>query len=163
MRRFHQKSTRKRQNVTPGRGTCKAISSSVKIEKGSILSISGAWDLSKRIPRAISDRMALVASIFIGSRAILGQNKVPRAFSSPGSQQATMEKRWFTSNYDVKTRLIFKKKEARRSFFTARNRGPSDTRTNGNRPCMSISATFSMPTSLSITPGLTRLFKGGGL
>ena len=63
-------------------GTCKATSNSVKIEKRLILSISGAWDLSKRIPRAISDRMALVSSIFVGSRAILAQNKVPRALST---------------------------------------------------------------------------------
>ena len=47
-----------------------------------ILSISGPWDLLETIPRAISDRMVPVPSDFVSSRAVLGQNKVPRALST---------------------------------------------------------------------------------
>ena len=49
-----------------------------------ILSISGPRDLLETIPRAISDRMVRVPSDFVSSRAILGQNKVPRTLSMPG-------------------------------------------------------------------------------
>ena len=47
-----------------------------------ILSIFGPRNLLGTIPRTISDRMVRVSSIFVGSRAVSGQNKVPRALST---------------------------------------------------------------------------------
>ena len=64
------------------RGGCKTTSIYVGVSKTFILSISGPWDLLETIPRAISDRMVRVPSDFVSSRAILGQNKVPRALST---------------------------------------------------------------------------------
>ena len=66
------------------RGGCEDTSIHVGVSKTFILSISGPWDLLETIPRAISDRMVRVPSDFVSSRAILGQNKVPRALSTSG-------------------------------------------------------------------------------
>ena len=69
-------------NSTTGTSIFAGFSCSVKIKKQSILCISGPWDISKRIPRAISVRMALVSSIFVDSHTILVQNKIPRALNT---------------------------------------------------------------------------------
>ena len=66
------------------RGGCETIAIHVGVSKTFILSISGPWDLLETIPRAISDRMVRVPSDFVSSRAILNQNKLPRALSTAG-------------------------------------------------------------------------------
>ena len=53
-----------------------------KVSKTFILSISGPLDLLESIPRAISDRMVQVPLNLVTSRVTLGQNKVPRTFST---------------------------------------------------------------------------------
>ena len=65
-------------------GGCEDTSIHVGVSKTVILSTFGPWDLLESIPRAISDRMVRVPSDFVSSRAILGQDKVPRAFSTSG-------------------------------------------------------------------------------
>ena len=65
-------------------GGCENTSIHVGMSKTLIWSISGPWDLLETIPRAISDRMVRVPFDFVSSRAILGQNKVPRALSTSG-------------------------------------------------------------------------------
>ena len=103
MRRFHQKDVQKRQNVFKIH----------RFHQNDVQKRQNVLKMRRFHQNDVQKRQNVVK---------MRQNDVQKALSSPRCQQATMEKRWLTSTYDGKTRVIFKEKEACRIFYMARNR-----------------------------------------